>query len=777
MKATRHKIFMLIGFIAILCLCIVGVLNIQKGAAFAFADANNEKKTDLVENNNLDIIDYNGNKVEATYEFIKINETECSVRATNKTDVTTALIPDVGIIDGKEYVVTEVAANAFTSSSKLQVLKLSNTIKKVGNMAFANCNNLQFVDLKVVEELGNSVFYRCTKLKEIVIPKTVKNVGTYVFRNNNTKIEARGAESSCANWNSLWNSYNENQDVTYNSKHQPKMQAEYIYDSMSRSTDSIKGIMIVFGQPNINNFDLIDYSEFFINDTIIIPKEYKTVDGKIYPVLGIAGYAFSMSSFKNLIIEYSEVPIEIGCNAFDFTESIENQMNVIFNRRVIYNDYESGSSNNIFLDSKLKNIILPSDCGIADSMFAGCGELENIFFEPIRDYAIEGKNEITELQNRLKELIKTQEGIVDINENVQSIGNNAFENTTAIKELHLTDKIKNVGQNIIADWDKDKQKVFVHNSLPINYKKDPNSDGWHPQWSMDFNVKYDLNYHKIFFDAGDYTINYINENNYIDVIEGQKIGTLPTVQIKDYEIFNGWYLDETQYTSETFYEHTEDIILKAKVENVVCTIKFDKDGGVGGTNEVEAQYGNDMPQAQQPTKAGWKFNGYFSEKNGRGIKYYDGTDKANGFMYSVNVSNFIIDSTIYADWTDYQTIIKYDLAGGKNNSDNPVSVRSSDKAITLKDATKDGYVFEGWYLDGVRITSLYQRTEKEILLVAKWASCLDAPVTTIDSSASTIILTGRSVYRIKLPRSNQVMRFEIYSDVKQVYIFSESYRE
>lgn len=71
MKATRHKIFMLIGFIAILCLCIVGVLNIQKGAAFAFADANNEKKTDLVENNNLDIIDYNGNKVEATYEFRK----------------------------------------------------------------------------------------------------------------------------------------------------------------------------------------------------------------------------------------------------------------------------------------------------------------------------------------------------------------------------------------------------------------------------------------------------------------------------------------------------------------------------------------------------------------------------------------------------------------------------------------------------------------------------------------------------------------------------------
>ena len=60
MKATRHKIFMLVGFIAILCLSIVGLLSIQKGAAFAFADTGVETDVEH-DDKNVDIIDYNGN--------------------------------------------------------------------------------------------------------------------------------------------------------------------------------------------------------------------------------------------------------------------------------------------------------------------------------------------------------------------------------------------------------------------------------------------------------------------------------------------------------------------------------------------------------------------------------------------------------------------------------------------------------------------------------------------------------------------------------------------
>lgn len=69
--------------------------------------------------------------------------------------------------------------------------------------------------------------------------------------------------------------------------------------------------------------------------------------------------------------------------------------------------------------------------------------------------------------------------------------------------------------------------------------------------------------------------------------------------------------------------------------------------------------------------------------------------------------------------------ITYDLKDGTNNSENPDFYTSGNTVITLKDPTRDGCVFEGWYTDSGytnRITEIPANAAQDYILYAKWAS-------------------------------------------------------
>ena len=66
--------------------------------------------------------------------------------------------------------------------------------------------------------------------------------------------------------------------------------------------------------------------------------------------------------------------------------------------------------------------------------------------------------------------------------------------------------------------------------------------------------------------------------------------------------------------------------------------------------------------------------------------------------------------------------VTYVLDGGTNNSENPTTFTNKD-SITLKDASKDGYEFVGWYSDSSfnnKITILDSNIESDITLYAKF---------------------------------------------------------
>ncbi|MDD6272092.1 MAG: InlB B-repeat-containing protein [bacterium] len=87
------------------------------------------------------------------------------------------------------------------------------------------------------------------------------------------------------------------------------------------------------------------------------------------------------------------------------------------------------------------------------------------------------------------------------------------------------------------------------------------------------------------------------------------------------------------------------------------TITFDKQFGSGGTTIIAATYNSAMPTITLPTRTGYKFAGYYTEKGGVGTKYYnaDGT--------SANKWNITSDTTLYAYWIPNKLNIVFNANG------------------------------------------------------------------------------------------------------------------
>ena len=82
--------------------------------------------------------------------------------------------------------IKKIMANAF-SGSKLQYVRLPDSLEKIGISAFQNCENLKDVKIpKSVKEIGAYAFSGCTKLSQslvqpFVVPETVEKIGENAF--------------------------------------------------------------------------------------------------------------------------------------------------------------------------------------------------------------------------------------------------------------------------------------------------------------------------------------------------------------------------------------------------------------------------------------------------------------------------------------------------------------------------------------------------------------------------------------------------------------------
>lgn len=93
------------------------------------------------------------------------------------------------------------------------------------------------------------------------------------------------------------------------------------------------------------------------------------------------------------------------------------------------------------------------------------------------------------------------------------------------------------------------------------------------------------------------------------------------------------------------WNKTADSVLYAHWSANTYSIILDLQGGTGGTSRVTATYGQRMPSAIMPTKAGYDFNGFYTGLNGAGTQYYSSN------MSSSRSWNIASDTILYAYWT------------------------------------------------------------------------------------------------------------------------------
>lgn len=145
------------------------------------------------------------------------------------------------------------------------------------------------------------------------------------------------------------------------------------------------------------------------------------------------------------------------------------------------------------------------------------------------------------------------------------------------------------------------------------------------------------------------------------------------------------------------------------------TISYDLNGGtLSSPNPSSYTIETRDFTLNKPTRPGYKFIGWTGS---------NGTTPQT----EVTIKQGTIENLSYvANWEKVDLSITYELNGGTNHKDNPSIYQVGSQVIVLKDATKTGYNFAGWFLDSgfkQRITEIdCSKYNAPITLYAKWTA-------------------------------------------------------
>lgn len=179
---------------------------------------------------------------------------------------------------------------------------------------------------------------------------------------------------------------------------------------------------------------------------------------------------------------------------------------------------------------------------------------------------------------------------------------------------------------------------------------------------------------------------------------------LPEPPTKEGYNFAGWYID-SNFTIEANFTHvTSDMNVYAKWTIKVLNVSFDTNGG-NTINTVNVNYGSTVT-APTPTKEGCTFVGWYTDIN-----------SSTSYDFTTPVTDSF---TLIAKWS----INSYTLTIEINGQTTTVEVEYGSTFTLPSDPIKEGYTFEGWYLDSeytVPVTST-NMPSSPVTIYAKFVS-------------------------------------------------------
>ena len=209
------------------------------------------------------------------------------------------------------------------------------------------------------------------------------------------------------------------------------------------------------------------------------------------------------------------------------------------------------------------------------------------------------------------------------------------------------------------------------------------------------------------WNALDYRISYeLNGGTNAENPDGYDVSDLPVslhAPSRTGYIFKGWYMGENRVLAIPVGT-TGNVVVSAKWEPITYTIDFDTNGGLPTLSSIDYIIESDSFTLQEITKAGYTFDGWYNGET----KVTEITTGTYGNM------------TLVAKWTADLYTISYNLADGVNSPENPTSYTIESGLITLKEPTRVGYTFVGWYNGEQLVTTIDSNTLENISLTAKW---------------------------------------------------------
>ena len=177
-------------------------------------------------------------------------------------------------------------------------------------------------------------------------------------------------------------------------------------------------------------------------------------------------------------------------------------------------------------------------------------------------------------------------------------------------------------------------------------------------------------------------------------------GNIPANPTRTGYTFGGWFNGDEQLSAETVI--SSDVTFTAKWTPITYTIVFYKNEGEGSMDDVSATYDEDVTLPLNTfTRAGYDFKGWNTYKSSTAA-YADGATVKN------LTSSAFGRVSLYAVWSGKPVTlnINYNYEGTENavrtcvvgqNYNYVLTESGSAKYNELKDPTRTGYIFSGWF--------------------------------------------------------------------------------
>ena len=175
--------------------------------------------------------------------------------------------------------------------------------------------------------------------------------------------------------------------------------------------------------------------------------------------------------------------------------------------------------------------------------------------------------------------------------------------------------------------------------------------------------------------------------------------------------FKGWYSDSKYKTRVTSYKKGTkgNKKLYAKWSKNTYRITYKLNGGKNTKSNPSTYSVTSSISLKNPSCKGYSFKGWYSDSRYRTrIKTIKKGTTGN--------------KTLYAKWSKNSYRITYKLNGGKNTKSNPAKY-SITSSVKLKNPSRKGYRFTGWYTDAAckkKVTAIKKGTTGNKTFYAGW---------------------------------------------------------